>query len=391
MLPLLALFAYISFEVWIGFQIGLWNSSLAKAAVIWAVASGAVLSSKGILEANKDPFFFRKTAAATIAPTVFLAFFMNLASLSLLAEFGLQLLLIPVTALSAFAHARGRREDDTVKKLCGGVLSVIGFCWFAYTVRHVYETWNQVDGHLLFQKLVLPMWLTVGLLPFVYAMSVYAAYERPFRIIRRQTEMLRARWTAQVAIMTTLHFKARDVAKLQHFWTKQLVDAKRLGAARSVVRRFEMSLRDDERAIAEEEHKLLHYAGAGGTDTEGCRLDRREFKETIKALQWLATCHMGHYRKRDRYDRDLPRLLEHSFTMQNLPRESGIEVKVAKNGQRWYAYRRTVSGWCFAIGAAGPPPDQWEYDGPDPPTGFPGEDATWGDAPFGDTVNKNWN
>ncbi len=160
LLPLSVMFTYILFEVWIGFKLGLWSNSLAKATVIWAVASGAVLSSKGILEANKDPFFFRRVGAATIAPTVFLTFFMNLAALTLWAELGLQLLLIPVTMLSAFVQGRTDREHDGVKKLCDGLLSLVGLCWFAYTVLHVYETWNQLDAYLLFQKLVLPMWLT---------------------------------------------------------------------------------------------------------------------------------------------------------------------------------------------------------------------------------------
>ena len=65
-------------------------------------------------------------------------------------------------------------------------------------------------------------------------------------------------------------------------------------------------------------------------------------------------------------------------------------MKVAEDGQRWLAYRRTISGWCFAIGAAGPPPGQWEYDGQDPPTGFPGEEPVWGDIPFREAVSRNW-
>ena len=143
-------------------------------------------------------------------------------------------------------------------------------------------------------------------------------------------------------------------------------------------------------AIAEEEYRLWRYAGVDGIDSEGRRLDCREFKETMKALRWLATCHMGHYRKRSRYDENLLSLLGDDFTMHGLTGRSRIEMKVAKTGQRWFAYRRTVSGWCFAIGAAGPPPDQWEYDGCDPPCGFPGEDPSWGNGSFGDTVNRNW-
>ena len=390
LLPLLLMLAYASFEVWIGFQLRWWSPIFAKETVVWTVASGAVLLYKGILHANHEPRFFHKTASATIAPTVFLTFFMSLTTFGLLAELALQLFLILVTMLSTFAHASSDQEHHAVGKLCDGLISLVVLSWFMYTAIHVQSIWHQLDVHLLTQKLFLPMWLTLGLLPFIYVLSVYVAYQRPLGIIKSQTHVFRVRCRAIVAIILTLGLKVRDVTQLQHFWIKKLVDAKTLTATRSAVRQFQQSLRDAERAIAEESDRLRRYAGIDGVDSEGRRLDRREFKETIKALQWLATCHTGHYRKRNRYDRNLLHLLGDSFTTRGIPKDTGITMKVAKGGQRWFAYRRTVSGWCFAIGAAGPPPDQWEYDGPDPPSGFPGEDRRWGNRPFEDTANRNW-
>lgn len=384
------MFAHISLEVWIGYELGFWHTGLATATVIWAVASGGLLLFKSALEANEDPFFFQATAASTLAPTVFLTFFMNLATLGLLAELALQFFLIPVTIAAGVGHARTDREHQRIAQLCDGILLVVGLSWCAYTVIHLYGTWDSLDVRLLLQKLFLSMWLTAGLLPFLFVLSLYAAYERPFRIVGGQTVGFRTRWRARMAIVLTLHFRARDIVQLQHYWTRKIADARTLGAARSVVREFERSLRDRERAIVEEIHGLVRYAGMDGADSEGRRLDRREFRETTKALRWLATCHMGHYRKRHRYDRHLLRLLGDSFTAKGLSTTPGIEMKVAKDGQRWFAYRRTVSGWCFAVGAAGPPPDRWEYDGRDPPDGFPGEDPSWGDLPFEDHVIVNW-
>ena len=100
---------------------------------------------------------------------------------------------------------------------------------------------------------------------------------------------------------------------------------------------------------------------------------------------------MGWHRNRGgRYRDDLLKMIGDDFTRQGLPKESGIALRVSSDGQAWYAWRRTVTGWCFAIGAAGPPPEQWEYDGPEPPHGFPGRDRTWGERPFSDQVNRNW-
>ena len=85
-------------------------------------------------------------------------------------------------------------------------------------------------------------------------------------------------------------------------------------------------------------------------------MDRLEFKETTEALRFLATCQMGWYWNRGgRYHRkNLLNVLGDGFTRCGLPKDHGIAVRVAKDGQAWYAWRRTVTGWCFAIGAAGP-------------------------------------
>jgi hypothetical protein len=89
---------------------------------------------------------------------------------------------------------------------------------------------------------------------------------------------------------------------------------------------------------------------------------------------------MGWYRNRGgRYRADLLELLG-DFTSQGLPEDHGITLHVAKNGKSWWAWRRTVTGWCFAIGAVGPPPDQWEFDGPEPPHGSLGKIRAGGAA-----------
>jgi hypothetical protein len=70
---------------------------------------------------------------------------------------------------------------------------------------------------------------------------------------------------------------------------------------------------------------------------------------------------MGWYHKQDRrgrrqYRADLLAALGSDFfTSFGLATDSGIAMKIAKSGQAWYAWRRTLTGWCFAIGAAGPP------------------------------------
>ena len=111
----------------------------------------------------------------------------------------------------------------------------------------------------------------------------------------------------------------------------------------------------------------------------------------MDALRFLATCQMGWYQMEEwgRYRSDLLEIIL-DLTRYGLPEDSGITMKVSEDGQAWYVWRRTVTGWCFAIGAAGAPPNQWEYDGPEPPGGYPGKNRDWGERAFSDEVNLNW-
>ena len=125
-----------------------------------------------------------------------------------------------------------------------------------------------------------------------------------------------------------------------------------------------------------------------GTDEERRQLDRREFAETISALEWVAACQSGWYQNRSggRYPKDLVEKLGDMFG-RGLPPDHGIKLKVRKEGQAWLAWRRTITGWCFAVGGVGPPPNQWFYDGSDPPRGFP-RSRDWGERPF--EQGPNW-
>jgi hypothetical protein len=87
---------------------------------------------------------------------------------------------------------------------------------------------------------------------------------------------------------------------------------------------------------------------------------------------------MGWYRNQDRPDEYRPDLLDILTDSKQLQLESDepIHMKVRKDRQAWYAYRRTPSGHVFGIGARGAPPSQWFYDADVPPSGYPSNSAT---------------
>jgi len=392
LLPLAAMLAWVALEVWAGTRLALWSPSLAKGTILWTLGSAAaLLFNCAQLDSNRDDLhFFRRTVLATVGVATFVEFFVNLSVLSLPLELGFQIVVAVPSLMVAVAGKKP--EYRSVRVFCERVLALIGLALVALATRQVYLDWHRLDAGELVLDFVLPAWLTVGLVPFLYLFSIYVAYDAVFHRIGREDSGRWSRCRSRLALLSVLHFRAGAVRKLAGYlyFTRKLGEAQTFFAARGVVAEFLGTLSREQRAKIDEEERLRRYIGSQELDDEGRRLDRREFAETNGALHWLATCQMGWHRDGGRYRRDLLKVLGDDFTRHGLPKESGITLHVAPDGQSWYAWRRTVTGWCFAIGAAGPPPNQWTYDGPEPPRGFPGQDLSWGAEPFADEVNRNW-
>ncbi|MBX7268801.1 hypothetical protein KIF24_24130 [Micromonospora sp. Llam7] len=387
-IALTAFFGYVVLETWVGSWAGLWKSDLIKDTIIWTVVTGLALFFK-FDQASKEHRFFRRRIATAFGITVFLAFFANLFVLSLVAE----ILLQPFLAILAVIAERDERHRS-VKKIADTVLALIGLSLLAFAIHQLVTNWGQVDKHLVALQMILPIWLTIGVLPLIYLLSLYANYDWAFRGVNWAAQDRWARLRAKAALVSKFHFRSRELHRFPWNWAQTLASAESFSVARRVVDEFRASRRQAAQAVADEQERLRRYAGSDEVDENGRRLDRREFKGTTEALRWLATCHMGWYRNEDRggrYRADLlEAVLQNDFTRQGLPQDHGITMRVAEDGQAWYAWRRTVTGWCFAIGAAGQPSDQWEYDGPEPPQGFPGDDGRWGDNPFSRETSRNW-
>ena len=383
------LLGWIALEIWAGRKLGLWNTGLVPNTVVWTVGTALVLCFN-VNQAAEDSLFFRKTAKSALAVSVFVEFFINLFVFGLLAELILQFVLTILIMVDAFSNQKP--EFQQLKKVLDALFVGVGVLFLGYTIVQFYAQWMQLDRQALFLKLALPAWLTIGVLPFIYVLSLYTVYEGALRGVNWATSDWRARWRTRFVLVRDFRLRRNELRSFTLMWIKRAAVAPDVTGARAVVQQFRDEQRAAEQAERDAEERLWRYAGSNKTDTEGRRLDRREFKETTEALRYLASCQMGWYRNRGgRYHReDLLSALGDTFARRGLPKDHGIVVRVAKDGQAWYAWRRTVTGWCFAIGAAGPPPDQWEFDGPEKPNGFPGKASEWGSRSFLDEVNRNW-
>jgi hypothetical protein len=379
----------------IGRRLGAWTPSLAADTGFWLVSTGLVLFFN-FSQASTQPHFFRSKALATLQVAVVVEVFSELAVMNLIAEFLLVPTLVFLGGMSAVAGSND--EYRAVKRLFDGLILIISLTLLVYVTVVLVHTWNDVDWANVGRQFGLPLWLTLGVLPYIYALALYAAYElASTRMGWRSSASRWARLRNQLALLTAFHVRAYDLNEFSGRWQLELAEADSFRAARGVIRDFhterqraaqaEVEAKERE---AEAKERLARYAGSEEVDADGRRLDRREFDATTRALRWLATCHMGWFTKQSRYRADLLTMLGDDFSYYGVEVPSGITMEVSTDGQSWYAWRRTITGWVFGIGASAPPPDQWLYDGEEPPAGYPRQDPVWGSDPFDQEAGPNW-
>lgn len=275
-----------------------------------------------------------------------------------------------------------------VKRFADGLLSIIGLLILVGTSVFLVREWPNLDKAELALSFALPIWLTVATLPFIFLASLFANYESSFlRIDFATKDYPRARRRAKLALLASLRLRNRELHRFPGTAASELGSAHTWSEARRIIayRRAEARLEEAKKDLAAK--KLIRYAGVVGTDWEGRPLDQREFEDTRHALDMLATFHQAQFRD-GHYRADLIEAVGSLVASKTLP-DPRIVSEVKKNGQAWFAWRMTVTGWCFAIGATAPPPDRWTYEGPQPPTGYPSSDAGWRHGDFDDEADSN--
>jgi hypothetical protein len=373
--------------VHLGSELGWWTDDLAADTWFWFFTTALVLLFN-FEKASAEPDFFIRKAKETFGLTLVLGFLSDLYVLSVPVEFMAQGLLTFVAMVAVVAGMEDRAQP--VRKLADGCLSAVAFLVLCLAVNSLIRSWSADDLPDLARQLLMPAWMTLGVLPLIYAIALYAAYENIFLRVDWKSEGARKqRLRAKTAVVIGLHGRATLVGKFTGMWPIKLADAPTFIEALGVTDEFEAHLKDEERERREAEDRLVRYAGVDGEDAEGLRLDRREFEETTSALRSIATCQMGWGQRETGYRADILEVVG-DLSSHGLQGDGDIQVAISASGESWYAWRRTVSGWVFAIGAAAEATDLWEFDGPKPPGGFPGESADWGPGPLMSDTAPNW-
>lgn len=383
LIPIVALAAWIYLAVLGAQWLNLWDPGSAFSTVAWYF-TGALAWFINISDAAK-PGFIASRFRSLLALGLLVEFLANTYVLPLWAELLLQPLLVLLVMMSFAADTKP--ELAPAGRLINGMMGIVGLGLLAFALNQLVLNWATVDIGSLAKQFFLPIWLTLWTLPFVYAFAVYSGYESLFVRVRWHREDKKLRSYVVMGLMTTLGVSSKRVNSFRTTGLSAVARAGSLREVRQAVHEFELAERRDRNARRIARMRLSWYAGATGARIDGRLLDRREFAETKEALEWIAVCAEGHYGNRGRYPNLLKGVLS-DLTGCGLPSEHGVTMRVRKDGQAWYAFRQTPSGYWFGVGVTRARGYRWYYDGRNKPTGFPARKDGWTDDT--DETRVNW-
>ncbi|WP_316348706.1 hypothetical protein [Desulfuromonas acetoxidans] len=365
----------------------IWDSQLTKDTIVWTITVGLV-SLTGFTKAHEQGFF-RLAVVKTAGVTVFIEYLTSLSPFPIFIE----ILLQPLVLIFATAPilVKTPKEQLRWQGWSERFFILLALVFLGKTALSLMLDWNLIDWHLFVLRALWPISLGLWVLLLVFVWSVVSSYEQLFLRLEFAQPDSPGLWKNKAGTVMGLGFNLEAIHCVSGGSVYHIARAQSLRAAWLATRKLRSEWLEKKKAEQHYQENLVRFAGNPGVDAFGRSVDKREFRETRKALDWLGTCHMGWFRHNPlSYKHDLLDRLGDDFTRQGLSVPSGIVMKVSDDGSKWYAWRRTVGGHCFAIGADDAPPNLWHYDGPEPPTNYPGDAPEWGQSPFSNDASPNW-
>jgi hypothetical protein len=219
LIPLLAIVAYISLVLAGAYKVGAWDFSLLKTTLFWFFAAALVMFFTAN-EATRNNGYFRKVVIRNLQLAVVLEFVVNLYVFNLVVE----LALVPVLAFIAMlgAYAETEPQYKPVRTLTTVVTTGFGLYLLGYAIVQIVRDFEGFATLRNLNDFMLPIILTLVLIPFLYVLALYMAYQLMFtrlRFLIKDRRLARfAKWqvfkTCRIRLSKVNRFASGLAAKL---------------------------------------------------------------------------------------------------------------------------------------------------------------------------------
>lgn len=182
--------SYISGIIYVFYLFGFWNSSMIKDTIIWSIISTIILL---VNSDRKGKGSLLGVLKSTVQPMVGIEFLVNLESFGFFWEMVLLpfLVFIYVGADLATKDPKHKQVEVFLKWL----QAFFGIYILYQSIANIIKGFGTIDGHQYSLNLLLPIWLTISFIPFIYAVMIYSQYEQ--EKIRQNFNANKRKWTQE--------------------------------------------------------------------------------------------------------------------------------------------------------------------------------------------------
>jgi hypothetical protein len=198
LIPILLMIIYVMIVVWALEELGLWRITQLKDTILWIIFSGLAMEFQ--LADQKEAHSIKRVLKNNIKLIIFFEFVVNVYSFPLVIEIILFPILVIVSCITVMAKYDSKYSSaETFAKL---VLSLVGTGIIIYVVINIISDYKNIISTSTLQDILLPVILTIVLMPFIYMLMIYIAYE---------------------TLSVRLKIHLRDSDKLQKYAMKKLI------------------------------------------------------------------------------------------------------------------------------------------------------------------------
>lgn len=173
--------------------IGVWTSANWKTTIIW-VMSFAFVTMFDASRVTKYRTYFVDTIKEAIGLTGLLIFIVEFYSFNIIIE----LITVPIFVFLAIVHTTSKEPNHIrLRSFVGQLLTVAGLFYLGFSIYHTIIDFKGFATLDTAREFLVPLLLTLGFLPFLYALMVYVAYERNFIGITWGVKNPKLQWQAK--------------------------------------------------------------------------------------------------------------------------------------------------------------------------------------------------
>lgn len=184
------------------YKINLWDKSLLKDTIFWFFGVALVLSYKA--NNAKDFAYFKEIIKDAIKWTIIIEFLINFYTFTLLTELILMPVMVIVVLLQTVSEMD--KKNEQVTKLLKNVTAIFGLILLSYVAYKTFTNYKMLFALNNLFSFLLPIILTIIILPFIYILSLYINYETLFVRIKYMSKDNKIRLRLRKEILLAANF-----------------------------------------------------------------------------------------------------------------------------------------------------------------------------------------